>query len=422
MKFLLFLLLFFSVPAQAQMLCDAMQKDKIYKGEDKSYAKIIEGKDGWLFRSKTDFQTDFSIKPNIKEILVSLHKAFKSKNIDLVIVPLPTRGMAQAEFIQNYDFDKKVARQSYNALIQDLVGAGMIVAAYQEGASKENFFYKQDHHWRAEGAKRTAEIVAAKIKSLDVYKDLPKKTFSTEMVEKKSFKGRFAKFVEKHCKGVIFNEEIKTYKTYATDEDLFGDGGTPEIILIGTSNSDNEASQANFEGFLKQSIGADIKNLSISGGGFDSAMLQWLASGEYAEQKPKILIWEFPMYKDFKNQDFYRQAIPAIYGACHDKALFSQDVEVLDNKFKVTLTEPVRGDYIIFNLPDFNKDKLRVIFQYQDKSKDSVDIERSKFYEADGKFFINLEKDKALSSFKVLLPDGEYTDGNMSVCHYSASE
>ena len=87
------------------MLCDAMQKDKIYKGEDKSYAKIIEGKDGWLFRSKTDFQTDFSIKPNIKESLVSLHKAFKSKNIDLVIVPLPTRGMAQAEFIQNYDFD-----------------------------------------------------------------------------------------------------------------------------------------------------------------------------------------------------------------------------------------------------------------------------------------------------------------------------
>lgn len=424
MKYLLMLfILFLSFPAQAQMLCEAMQDDKIYKGADKSYSKIIEGQERWLFRTKTDFQTDFLIKPEIKESLVSLHEAFKSKNIDLVIVPFPTRGMAASQFIKDYDFDRDVAFQSYNALIQDLEKSGMSVAGYQR-AESSNFFYKHDHHWSAEGAKATAQIVADKIKSLGAYKDIPQKKFSTERIEEKPFQGRFAKFVEKNCQGVAFNETIKTYKTYTTDEDLFGDAVEPEIILIGTSNSDNEASQANFEGFLKEYIGADIKNLSISGGGFDTAMLQWLASDEYTKAKPKILIWEFPMYKDFKNLDFYRQVIPAVYGACQDKALFTRTIQIKDNKFSITVPEatPTTDKYIALNLPRFDKEKMRVIFQYEDKSKDSVEAKRSKLYEADGKFFINLQKDKMLSSIKMLLSEGEYLDGTLNLCGYSAAE
>ncbi|MGV8209243.1 alginate O-acetyltransferase AlgX-related protein, partial [Pseudomonas aeruginosa] len=58
-------------------------------------------------------------------------------------------------------------------------------------------------------------------------------------------------------------DSFETEPVGASDSgDLFGDGGNPQIALVGTSNS---GPAYNFAGFLEEFSGADILNHAVSG-------------------------------------------------------------------------------------------------------------------------------------------------------------
>ncbi len=386
--------------AQSFNLCGALKEDKTYKGNS-SYKRLIEGKDGWIFRTKTDFEDDFKINSALKKRFTRLHKAFNDQGMELVVALLPTRGMMHHDRIDYpyYDFDKAIG--SYNELVKTLKELGISVAAVDDFKEGQDFFYKRDHHWNAAGAKLLAEKVAEEVKKMPVYADIPKINYKTESKDTLEHEGTFSDFANEVCDLSIPTEQVPAYKTYESSagEDLFDDKARPDILLVGTSNSTQVASHANFDGFLKEYIGADVENNSVSGGGVDAAMLDWLSSPEYKSTKPKIVIWEIPVYQNFKGGPFYRQAIPAVYGDCKGKEIAKEVADIKDGHFSVfsnTLDKNINGKnhYMHIAFSEFKDRKFRLTTNYKDKTKEPFDIRRSKFYQPDGIFYLEFDQDK----------------------------
>lgn len=413
-----------NVSAQSLNLCPALSEEQTYK-KDSSFKKLIEGKDGWIFRTKTDFLTNFQMNSALKERFVRLNKAFQDQNMQLVIALLPTRGMMHSHLIDDPDYHVEEAIQSYNNLVKGLRETGISVGAVEDFKAGQDFYYKRDHHWQAEGAKIIAQNVAREIKKLSSYNDIPKVSYKTESKETIDHEGTFQEYANKICGLSIESEKVPFYKTFEAsgEENLFGDKTKADIVLIGTSNSSNQASHTNFDGFLKEYIGADIDNLSVSGGGVDTAMLDWFSSKEYQGNKPKIVIWEIPVYQNFKGEPFYRQAIPAAYGHCDDLHFFEAETIIENDRFKIEkefLEKHIatQDTYLHLKFSDFKGRKFRLTTVYENGKKEAFDFRRSKFYQPDGIFFLEFDQDKTerISSLDGLMPKGTTGNVKASIC------
>lgn len=427
-RFLFLLLVFILLPqssiAREPLLCEALGQNKTYD-TNKSYRKLIEGKDGWIFRTKTDFRSNFKMNEALKGRLTRLYKAFQVHNIDLVIALLPTRGMMHHDYIDQPAYDARKTQNSYKDLVSDLRRIGISVAAVEIFSNNQEFFYKRDHHWKSDGARIMARQVAKEVHKLDVFANIPKRKFKTEEVGEYEQLGTFAKFAQEVCGVTIPAEKIKKYRSFSEGGDLFLNERPADIVLIGTSNSVQSASQANFDGFLREYIGADVDNLSVSGGGVDTAMLDWLTSEEYKNHKPKIVIWEIPIYQNFKGEPFYRQAIPAVYGDCSEDPIVEESADIVDDRFELFQNISVKDisakyHYLYLKFSDFKKRKFRMTIKYPAGIKEPFNIKRSKFFQPDGTFFLEFdqENESTVNSISGQMPSGTKGTVTARICSY----
>ena len=427
--FVLFVLMLFAIQpvlandSAGSFLCEALAQNKSYQ-KDKSFQKLIEGKEGWIFRTKTDFNDKFKINQAIKP-LTRLNKVLQEHDMQLVMALLPARGMMHYDLVDYPAYDHEKAIKSYTELVRSLKEIGIPVAAIDDFSAKQDFFYKRDHHWNAEGAKLLAQKTAEEIRKLSIYSSIPKKSFRTEQSGTIFHHESFSEFANKICRSNIQFQQVPTYKTFPVDAALFDNEKPPDIALIGTSNSVQYASDANFEGFLKQYIGADVQNFSVSGGGIDTAMLDWLSSDDYKAHKPKIIIWEVPAYQNFQNLSLYQQVIPAIYGDCENNATATDVVKIENDRFQIFVdikdqNITTKGHYLFLKFSDFKELKFRITKNYTDGSKSLFDFKRTKFYQPDGVFFLefNQQEEKILSFITALMPKG--TEGGVTarICRY----
>lgn len=431
----IFFLIVLTIPIEGHaegIVCSVLQDSEAYK-ENKSYKKLVDGKDGWVFRTQTDFREKFELNSAGMKRFSRIHQAFKDQNIDLVIALLPTRGMMHSEYVVSDMYDDRKAWNSYNKLTQQMRNIGISVATVSPNQSSKSFFYKLDHHWSPIGAQIMAQSVAEQVKQLSAYKGLNKNVFVTENTGQGVHQGTLAQFINKQC-GVSFSgENVDLYKTaieVSGEDELFGDTQPAEIVLIGTSNSTQSASKANFIGFLKEYIGVNVDNRAISGGGADMAFYQWLSSDDYKNNKPKIIVWEIPVYQDFDGESFFRQLIPSIYGGCTGKELFIDEFEVSKT---VTLFDAVWGVdiehkrlYAKLKFSDVKLNKLRAVTKYSNDKKDVQGLRRSKFYKTDGVFFYEFdnqrEENEKIKEFSLTLPETLTGTVKAELCAYPSSE
>lgn len=314
--FILLAMTLFSTTALANE-CPALLDTAQYDAHDlKPYKLLTEGKNGWIFRSENDFKHDFFLDNKTTTHLAKLNKGLEKKGIKLVIALLPTRGSIGYENINDDDVksynlpSKESLWQSYENRISQLKTIGInTVGADKETVETTNFFYKQDHHWTAEGARLMAKAIADNVSALPLYKDLPHSEFVTQKTKNISYKGTFTKVYKTLCGYDLEPEKAPYYETKAKGDasgaELFDDINHP-VVLVGTSNSVNQTSKANFDGFLKESLKTNVLNLSETGGGPDKAMLGFLESSDFKNAPPKLLIWELPIYYDLnKLNSFY---------------------------------------------------------------------------------------------------------------------
>lgn len=318
--------------AEGPYVCDKLRNDDAY-GKKPGYRILIDGRDGTLFRSRSDLKKKFDISPSNKAFFKTFQDELAKRGVTLVTLIPPTRGIMMGDKLTpeqkaTHGYDPQAAFTDYLAFLDMLRANGQLVPDFGDiKPPVEGFFYKRDHHWTPDGARLSAEKTAELVKTLPVAKALPAMDFETRAIKDAEQRGSFSAFVREECAVKIPSEPVKKYETAPTKQaqgadDLLGDGGTPQVALVGTSNCTDE-SAANFPGWLRQSLKTDIDNASVGGGGIDTPMLSYLLSDAFKTGKPKLIVWEVASHYTFKGDfdEIFRQAIPSLYGPCESKAL-----------------------------------------------------------------------------------------------------
>lgn len=402
------------------IFCPALSNPETYAKKYKAYERLVPGEDGWIFRTSRDLVSDFSISTQTRTFLKDIQDAFAEKGITFVMLYVPTRGMVHFKYIKQeyrkqFGFtDIDAVWNTYDHVISDTKAEGTNIVGIPKELAGSNFFYKRDHHWNQAGAKIGAKVLAAYIKTLPVYQTLRKTDFKTQEQGPYQFNGASDKVFSKVCGTVqpsetIVKQETVPFKISDREESLFGIEADPEVVLLGTSNSTLEPSFSNFEGFLKEILGTDILNLSVSGGGIDTAMLSYLNSDHYKKGKAKLVIWEVPGYYALdRHIGLFRQAIPAITGNCtHKPVAMKQDIILSENTEtvldKLKDLEVFGHDYYLhFKFSKPIADPFLVDLRYV-KDRDKYTLKRSNRYPFDRDFYLALKDSKQTPVEKVVL-------------------
>lgn len=411
--------------------CTALRDEKAYGDEYEDYQYLLQGKDGWFFRSKQDLRTEFKTDKESMALFIRLVSSLKDKGTDLVIAFPPPRGMAASAFLPNASdplmngYSAEVARNNYKEFIRLMNDAGIHIAGVPDIKTKDGFFYKTDMHWTTAGAKETALAVAEVVRSLPGYAALRKTEFVTSPAKAGTSDGHYNEALKALCgkKAPAEKAEQEQTKPKESGHDnaaLFQDQPAPEVILVGTSNSNREDFDLNFSGSLKQALSTDILNTAIAGGGVDDSMLAYLSSASYKKNPAKLIIWEIPGYYNLSGEMFeaaLRQIIPAVYGDC-DAPLAESGSLSMEGK-AVNLLENLEGQqglipgkfYLSLSFDKPALKKLKVTFADANGKKENFKFSASRnpdnksfFYMPSGKMTlpssVSLEVSKEIKGYK----------------------
>lgn len=335
--------------------CAALRDEKAYGKKYEDYMYLLQGKDGWFFRTKQDLRMEFKADEDSRALFGKLITALKEKGTELVIAFPPPRGIAASAFLPKANeplmkgYDPEVARENYRKFIQAMNEAGIRIVGVPDVKAEDAFFYKTDMHWTTAGAKKMALAVTEIMKKLPDYESLRKTEFVTSPAPDGLNEGHYNEALKALCGKEAPKEKAVQERTEPREKGgdkttLFKDQPVPEVVLVGTSNSNREDFDLNFSGSLKQALSADVFNAAIAGGGIDDSMLAYLSSDMYRKTPAKFIIWEIPGYYNLNGEaaaDALNQIIPAIYGDCK-KPLAESAPIVLDGK-EVSLLDGLNG-------------------------------------------------------------------------------
>ena len=388
----------------------ALADEKLYdKNKLKSYVTIVPGKDGWYFRTQTDLRSDFKFDERALAGFKGISDALKAKGVTLVVAFIPPKGLVipeaiPADLAQKLNFDPVTALASYKESIEQMREAGVNAVGVDSFDPAKPFFLKADQHWSQAGTDQMAREVAAFVKDLPVYKELPKQKFQTVIKGNYEYAGKYNIALSKLCNVDLPHEmdpEAVTSPVVATpsEDALFGDQPEPAVVLVGTSNSKREY-DSNFDGALKEYLETDVINHAIAGVGYDDPLLIYLGSPEFKKSPPKLIIWEIPGYYTLNgDKDIYKTVPAAVWGDCGDASgTITKTVDVLPED-KVTLFDVKDGDkipetsYLVLNFDKPVKRKFAVSLYSGDNDTKRVKFEVSKRTEDRLSFMTALTKD-----------------------------
>lgn len=365
----------------------------------RGYRVIVEGTDGWLFRSEAELEwiepADDTIWPQLRRLADTL----KARGTQVVMYPQPPRGLIEANNLNPEDlkqFDIDLLQKRYSELVAKLRGLGFIVvdASVFSRHSGDPYFFKRDGHWSPAGAREAAEVIAKQIKETGF--ELPPVAFQTKQIGVGGARGTLSFVINSLC-GLKYPMEFKpAFRTTApASDDLFGDAEAPQAALIGTSFS--ATPNYNFYGFLREYLQADVLQAAFPGGGFDGSLTQFLASDLFQKSPPKVLIWEFP-YQQLHRTDtaVMRRILPLVNNGCTGKeALLSgkttlktggQFAEVLVNGGKSFNPVPAKDVWLELQFSDPNIRSVSAEVWYGNGKVQTINSEYNVYTKMSGRY------------------------------------
>ena len=266
---------------------------------------VVVGNSDWLFSSeefKYYSNSDDMTQKNLA-IISSVSKQLKKNNIKLVMAVIPAKARVYEEHISSTQPSIQ-ANLRYKFLMtwlsdNNVTAIGLLDPLVEAKRIKPTYL-RTDTHWTPWGAEIAAEIMANKITIIqpDLLGNIE---YVSSLQTQKSHSGDLMSYIplgdsldwlgpqpEKIT-------EVRTNKVESGEEEplnLFDSEPVASIALVGTSYSANPS--WNFLGFLKEKFGSDILNFAQEGKGPFEPMVEYLASAEFRDQPPKLVVWEFP--------------------------------------------------------------------------------------------------------------------------------
>ena len=272
---------------------------------------VVVGQQGWLYTS-AEFKTYLPAEDNTEFNLQQIKLAstiLSQRNIDLVVAVVP----AKARIYPEYLGDRKPGRagsKRYRVFTEWLQTEGVHWTGFNEAMlaakQEQQIYLRTDTHWTPNGAKIAAMHLSNYIGSLDRSYLKDSGTFFTRVTASRPHEGDLMKFIPIRDYFHWIGPQPETIEPQLTEKStseplttadaqnalLFSQETEFEITLVGTSYSANEL--WNFHGALQHYLGQDILNYAKEGRGPIEPMQNYLASDDFKDTPPRLVIWEFP--------------------------------------------------------------------------------------------------------------------------------
>lgn len=414
---------------------DAASYDTSYL---KNFLMLVQGEDGWLFRSDAELPQQFGPSPEGMRQFERFARHLKqTTGTEMVLVYQPTKGLVHPDKIPDTSpvpFSWSFARANYVATLDRFRSAGLVVPdltpLLQEEDREDAFYFKRDHHWTPYGARRTAKLVADRIRQMPVFSELEQQEFVTSRTGLMRKDGSLQDAARRICGFAYPSQYVDEFRTEAVGGGsaseagaLFGDESMPPITLVGTSNSMG-AQDYNFAGALQEFLGVEVLNAAVAGGSYDGSMFEYLMSDNFRQSPPRILIWEVPAYHNLDSNEFYRQVRPMVNGGCEASDVVLEKTAPV----KAGITEVLyngggqfhelpSGRYVVdLQFSDPGVKEVDALIWYVFGRKDRVDLEYGSRVETTGRFMFELQdgegwRDELFMSLDLELKPEQVSDG-----------
>ncbi len=377
---------------------------------------FIPASDGWVF-NEWDLRTGFAIPEDIVPYMQRLVDALKSRGITVVGIPIPSRGMLHAQYLDKTNplaaaYSVETATQNYLAAIKQYESLGMVMVNPLPylATDTDTLNFKMDMHWTPSGGRQVAQAVADTLKNLPEVADLPKSTFTVTKTDVGEYEGVYTKDMTRLCNTPLPKESIQRYELSGGPEVGLLDNTAPSVTLLGTSFSDDGLS---FVKFLKEATGLDIVNLATSGG-TKWYSLERLFINE-ANPLPKVLLWEFPAIKiESWERLSMKRIIPMIHGSCKPETTLRSEERTLSATDNVLIENPdnlpITGSqyFVQLDFPDVTVRDFLLNFVYKDGSSEPVRVLRDNRVENEGRFLVELDDNMTGTLEKIEFQDSDY--------------
>jgi len=395
-------------------LCPLAADPQAYAGSKflNDFRVLVDGRNGWLFRTGLDLTTQFDVSDASVAQLRRLADALRRRGTQIVMVYQPPRGLMDPDELTPQErrrYNLQTARRNYAQALQRLRSGGVIVPPLDQLVNEHkgyDYYFRRDHHWTAAGAQHTAEVIAQTMRRLPGFSSIPRKQFDTHADGVIGKPGTLQKVATQLCGG---GYSLQYEPVFVTDSagggSLLGNETQPDVVLVGTSNSDTKGGY-NFPGYLEQYLGVDVLDVAITGGSFEGSLLHYLSSKEFQQHPPKYMIWETP-YQDYPSSEqnpykIYRQAVPLVTGGCHGKpaaltrtvALHQGSNEVLFNGGGRILPLVGRDYQLEFQFSDPGIKDLDAQVLYFSGMKESLKLHFKQYVDNGGRFDAELRSDR----------------------------
>jgi alginate O-acetyltransferase complex protein AlgJ len=265
---------------------------------------VLVGNDGWLFTSE-----EFKAYPDGEkamqeklELASAAQKILAAQSSELLIVIVPSKARIYEENLGRYTLPT-YTRELYQMFAEKLASRGITVVELtiplMTAKLEHDVFLKTDTHWTPYGADVAAKEVARVISKSALLPSLTTTPFTTREKETvTSYKGDLLSYLPlgafQQRLGPAFDSLFER-TTSPTDNPMGGGllgSSTIPVTLVGTSYSANPL--WNFEGALKEALGADVLNIANQGEGPVVPMQEYLESDLLTDNPPELVVWEIP--------------------------------------------------------------------------------------------------------------------------------
>jgi alginate O-acetyltransferase complex protein AlgJ len=271
---------------------------------------VVIGRQNWLYTDE-EFNVSDDAELNIRTnlaLIAAIKKKLAARNVTLVIGVVPTKAGIYREFVAG----RRPARtfgHLYDELLTSVRASGIptvdLRSTLIDGKRRQPTYLRTDTHWTPWGANLAATEIANVARDTGLLHSSGSSMYATRMQAVRVYRGDLFGFLplEPLFRNLLPPPEtLSLMKTeavasqnagpHSSASDLFGDGGLPDIALIGTSYSAN--TRWNFPGYLKEALGEDIANYAREGTGPFRPMLAYLTSEDFRHGPPRLVIWEIP--------------------------------------------------------------------------------------------------------------------------------
>lgn len=261
-------------------------------------ARVRRGCGNWLFLTDELALNHDRLGNAAKHIrMVEQVAAYlKSRNIGLVVAPVPDKSRVQAADLCGVDRPAAISARLGDFETQ-LKSAGLNVVDLLAplNAVGGDRYYRTDTHWNERGAKAAADAIAAALKA-DGLAPTQKAVFKVTQDPEHERVGDLIRLAG--LDNVPYplrprgDEEAPTVisESAAANVGLLDETPAPQLAVVGTSFS----KRADFVPFMSLALGSPVDNRAEDGGGVANAAINYFAKPEFEKTPPKAIVWEIP--------------------------------------------------------------------------------------------------------------------------------